>query len=237
MTDHNHDSHGQHAGGHEVDQPPTRELFNIIWGLSALTLLSLATCVQLFNNQARDLTSERGKDGSFVLQQYRKDMETRTRGSGEDTLTDATGKITARYNYIPLASARELILSKPEKLGAFPPPAGWVHPDDIASGGQGAAPAPAPTPVPTDGAAVPAVPADGAPAGAVPPGTATGTVAVPAGTAAPVGTPPAGTPPVVAPAAPAATPPAVTPPAGTPPAAPAATPPAATPPAAPAPGH
>lgn len=232
MTDHNHDSHGQHAGGHEVDQPPTRELFNIIWGLSALTLLSLATCVQLFNNQARDLTSERGKDGSFVLQQYRKDMETRTRGSGEDTLTDATGKITARYNYIPLASARELILSKPEKLGAFPPPAGWVHPDDIASGGQGAAPpAPAPTPVPTpptDGAAVPAVPIDGAaPTGTVPTGTPTG--AAPAGTVAPVGTPPAGTPPV-------GTPPAIAP-AGTPPAAPAATPPAATPPAAPAPGH
>lgn len=196
MSDHNNNAHGQHSGGHEVDSPPTRELFNIIWGLSALTLLSLVTCVQLFNNQARDLNTERGKDGSYVLQDYRKDQETRTRGSGQDSVTDATGKVVARYNYIPLASARELVLNKPEKLGAFPPPAGWVHPDDIASGGQGAAPpvpppAPAPTdgaPAPTDGAAVP-VPADGQPA-PTPTDGAAGTP--PAGTTA-TGTPPAGT--------------------------------------------
>lgn len=202
MSDHNNNAHGQHSGGHEVDSPPTRELFNIIWGLSALTLLSLVTCVQLFNNQARDLNTERGKEGSYVLQDYRKDQETRTRGSGQDSVTDATGKVVARYNYIPLASARELVLSKPEKLGAFPPPAGWVHPDDIASGGQGGAPpvpppAPAPTdgaPAPTDGAAVP-VPADGQPAPAPTDGAAgtppTGTTAT--GTTAATGTPPVGT--------------------------------------------
>jgi len=202
MSDHNNNAHGQHSGGHEVDSPPTRELFNIIWGLSALTLLSLVTCVQLFNNQARDLNTERGKEGSYVLQDYRKDQETRTRGSGQDSVTDATGKVVARYNYIPLASARELVLSKPEKLGAFPPPAGWVHPDDIASGGQGGAPpvpppAPAPTdgaPAPTDGAAVP-VPADGQPAPAPTDAAAgtppTGTTAT--GTTAATGTPPVGT--------------------------------------------
>lgn len=187
MSDHNNNAHGQHTGGHEVDSPPTRELFNIIWGLSALTLLSLVTCVQLFNNQARDLNTERGKDGSYVLQDYRKDQETRTRGSGQDSVADATGKVVARYNYIPLASARELVLSKPEKLGAFPPPAGWVHPDDIASGGQGGAPPvppPVPTPAPTDGAAVP-VPADGQPA----PAPTDGAAGTP-----PVGTPPTGTP-------------------------------------------
>ena len=185
MSDHNNNAHGQHTGGHEVDSPPTRELFNIIWGLSALTLLSLVTCVQLFNNQARDLNTERGKDGSYVLQDYRKDQETRTRGSGQDSVADATGKVVARYNYIPLASARELVLSKPEKLGAFPPPAGWVHPDDIASGGQGGAPpVPPPAPAPTDGAAAP-VPADGQPA--------------PAPTDGAAGTPPTGTSPTCTP--------------------------------------
>lgn len=194
MSDHNHNAHGQHSGGHEIDSPPTRELFNIIWGLSALTLLSLVTCVQLFNNQARDLNAERGKEGSYVLQDYRKDQETRTRGSGQDSVTDATGKVVARYNYIPLASARELILNKPEKLGAFPPPAGWVHPDDIASGGQGApaVPPPAPTPAPTDGQPAPAgTPTDAA--GTQPAGTQ------PAGTQ-PAGTAPAGAPTPAAPA-------------------------------------
>jgi hypothetical protein len=167
MTDphhnHGHDSHGAHGGGHEIDAPPTRELFNIVWGLGLLTLLSLVTCVQLFNNQAREIGADRGKEGSYVLADYRKDAETRTRGSGQDSVTDATGKVVAKYNYIPLASARELILGKPEKLGAFAPPPGWIHPDDVAAGGQGGQPA-APQPIPADGQPTPGT--EGQPAGA-----------------------------------------------------------------------
>lgn len=202
MTEHHNDSHGAHdgghghGGGHELDAPPTRELFNIVWGLGALTLLSLITCVQLFNDQARDLNAERGKEGSALLADYRKGMEARTRGAGDDVLTDATGKTVGRYSYIPLASARDLILAKPEKLGAFAPPAGWIHPDDVAAGGQKAA---APTPAAPEGAAVPGAegtaPADGtAPVGApadgtAPAGTPTDGAAAPAEGAAPAGTP------------------------------------------------
>ncbi|MDC0670998.1 hypothetical protein [Nannocystis radixulma] len=204
MTEHHNDSHGGHGhgGGHELDAPPTRELFNIVWGLGALTLLSLITCVQLFNDQARDLESERGKEGSALLAKYRKDMETRTRGAGEDSITDATGKVVGRYNYIPLASARDLILAKPEKLGAFAPPPGWIHPDDVAAGGQKTA---APTPAapegtpPVDGTppVVPAAPTDGAAApaeGAAKP--AEGTPPAEGAAAKPAeGTPPAALPP------------------------------------------
>ncbi|MBZ5710805.1 hypothetical protein [Nannocystis pusilla] len=198
MTEHHNDSHGGHGhgGGHELDAPPTRELFNIVWGLGALTLLSLITCVQLFNDQARDLESERGKEGSALLAKYRKDMETRTRGAGEDSITDATGKVVGRYNYIPLASARDLILAKPEKLGAFAPPPGWIHPDDVAAGGQKAAPVPTPAPDGTEG--TPAPGAGGAPVdGAAPTAPAEGAAAAPAkGAAAPAeGAAPAGTPP------------------------------------------
>jgi hypothetical protein len=157
------DSHNTgHGGGHEIDEPPTKELFNIIWGLGALTLLSLVTCVQLFNNQQRDLMAERGKDASFVLEQYSKEMDAVTKGSGELSFKDSNGK-EVKQRFVPLAVARELVLSKPDGLHAGAPPPGWQHPDDIAAGGQaaGAVPTPAPTPTPTDGAAVPA-PTDGA---------------------------------------------------------------------------
>jgi hypothetical protein len=205
MTDphHNHDSHGAHSGGHEIDAPPTRELFNIVWGLGLLTLLSLVTCVQLFNNQAREIGADRGKEGSYVLADYRKDAETRTRGSGQDTITDATGKVVGKYNYIPLASARELILGKPEKLGAFAPPPGWIHPDDVAAGGQGGQPAVPVTPPPAQPTDGQPVPADGQPAGAAaglppieptpgqpvgaPDQTNTGAGQAPGGTVEPVG--------------------------------------------------
>lgn len=169
MTDshhnHGHDAHGAHGGGHEIDAPPTRELFNIVWGLGLLTLLSLVTCVQLFNNQAREIGSDRGKEGSYVLSDYRRDAEARTRGSGQDSVTDATGKVVGKYNYIPLVSARELILGKPEKLGAFAPPPGWIHPDDIAAGGQGGQPATPPAqPTPAGDPNAPGI--DGTPTGA-----------------------------------------------------------------------
>lgn len=203
------DSHNTgHGGGHEIDEPPTKELFNIIWGLGALTLLSLVTCVQLFNNQQRDLMSERSKEASFVLDQYHKEMDAVTKGSGELSFKDSNGK-EVKQRFVPLAVARELVLSKPDGLHAGAPPPGWQHPDDIAAGGQaaGAVPTPAPTPTPTDGAAVPA-PTDGAAVPTPTDGTAPAAAGTPGqpGAAAPApaapapGTPAPGTP---APAAPA----------------------------------
>lgn len=160
------DSHNTgHGGGHEIDEPPTRELFNIVWGLGALTLLSLVTCVQLFNNQQRDLMAERSKEASFVLEQYEKEMDAVIKGSGELSFKDSNGK-EVKQRFVPLAVARELVLSKPDGLRAGPPPPGWQHPDDIAAGGQaaGVVPTPAPTPTPTDGTAVPAPTDPNAPA-------------------------------------------------------------------------
>ena len=191
MSDHNHSGHGDkvtHGAGHEMDVPPTKELFNIIWGLGALTLLSLATCVQLFNNQQHDIAAERAKEGSSVFIQYRQGMDAVTKSAGELSFKDSTGA-EVKQRYVPLAVARELVLSKPERMLASPAPAGWMHPDDIAAGGQagGAAPAaPAPSmPVPTDIA--PGTP----PPGTLPAGTPTDATqpAVAAGTPASVGAP------------------------------------------------
>ena len=219
MSDHKHSGHGHdpdggaRGAGHEMDVPPTKELFNIIWGLGALTLLSLATCVQLFNNQQHDLMAERGKEASFVLEQYQSDMDAVIKGSGELSFKDTNGK-EVKQRFVPLAVARELVLSKPEGLHAAAPPPGWQHPDDIAAGGQagGAAPTPAPpVPVPAPGDAV--VPAPGDAAGAVVPGASPGAPAVPgAAPGAPAPEPGAAAPGVPAPA-PGAAPPAAAPPA------------------------
>lgn len=208
MSDHNHSGHGHedghvtHGAGHEMDVPPTKELFNIVWGLGALTLLSLATCVQLFNNQQQDIVAERGKESSAVLVQYRQGMDAVTKSAGEVSFKDSTGA-EIKQRYVPLAVARELVLSKPERLLASPAPAGWMHPDDIAAGG--AAPAGAPAGAPADGTVPGAVtpptdPAAGTPAGAGTPADAGTPAGAPAGTPA-TGTPTDGSVPVAAPPA------------------------------------
>ena len=123
MSDSHNTGHGHHGGGggHEIDEPPTKELFNIVWGLGAMTLLSIVTCVQLFNNQQHDLMAERGKEASFVLEQYQSDMDAVIKGSGELTFKDTNGK-EVKQRFVPLAVARELVLSKPCLLYTSPSP-------------------------------------------------------------------------------------------------------------------
>ncbi len=168
MSDHNHHqghsddgdghdgAHGvSHLGpGHEMDVPPTKELFNIVWGLGALTLLSLVTCVQLFNNQQRDLMTERGAESSQVLSQYRQGMEAATRAAGESSFKDSNG-VEIKQRFVPLTVARELVLSKPERMQAAPAPKGWMHPDDIAAGVQAGSVPGAAVQAPPDGGAAP----------------------------------------------------------------------------------
>ncbi len=181
MSDHNHQGHHghspdgdgndpyhavSHGAGHEMDVPPTKELFNIVWGLGALTLLSLVTCVQLFNNQQRDIMTERGNESSQVLAQYRQNMEAATRTAGEASFKDSNGA-EIKQRYVPLTVARELVLSKPERMTASEPPKGWMHPDDIAAGAHAGA-----TPGAQAGATAVQAPPDGGSA----PGTGAGTV-------------------------------------------------------------
>lgn len=162
MSDHSKDPSEKTSGpGHEVDSPPTKELFNIVWGLGGLTLLSIATCAQLFYQQERDIAEERGKESSYQLVAYKDEMHKRATGNGVVEFKDSNGAVI-KQRFRPLDAARAEVLSKPEALKAAAAPPGWIHPDDIAAGGQGGTPAPANpgTPAP---AGVGTVPADGQP--------------------------------------------------------------------------
>lgn len=199
MSDEHKDPPNKHEGpGHEVDSPPTKELFNIVWGFGGLTLLSIITCTQLFYQQERDIAEERGKETSYQLAAYRKEMAERASGSGALEFKDSTGGVV-KQKFRPIDQARADVLGKPDALKASAPPPGWIHPDDIAAGSQ------APGTAGNVGTTAPpdqAIGAPGAPnpAGNQPPMPA-GTVGAPSGSGAahPLGEPailPPGTGPV-----------------------------------------
>ncbi len=156
------------VGGHELDAMPSKFLFNIVWGLCAIVLASLVTCIQIFNAQHDALMSERGAEGSFVLGEYRAEMLKVTTESGQTEIPKVSpdGQTSVEVlQYKPLADARKEVLSDPAKLRAAAPPPGWVHPDDVASGGAatgGPATTPAGQPAATK-VAPPAAPTPAAP--------------------------------------------------------------------------
>jgi hypothetical protein len=228
MSDEHKDpSHKTEGPGHEVDAPPTKELFNIVWGFGGLTLLSIVTCAQLFYQQERDIAEERSKETSYQLAAYRKEMTEKLAGTGTSEFKDQSG-IVHKHKLRPLAEAREEVLRKPEALRASRPPPGWVHPDDIAAGGQGG----------TAGAPAPADQAIGAPGVPNPAGIQPGVGAPSGGLVHPLGEPaalPSGTGPVDPTSAEPIRQPPVQPPPPTP-SVPAVNPaPAPAPPVAPAP--
>ncbi len=123
-------AHGGVAAGHELDTPPNRRLFNLLVGLSIAIMGACIALVQMFNRQAE--TIEEGRfDTQVVLGEHRKQMEQLATSYGPADNADK-GKV---YHRMPLAKAKELVLEDPTKLEAAPPPAGWIHPDDVAGGG------------------------------------------------------------------------------------------------------
>ena len=128
-----HDAHD--VGGHEIDSMPNRRLFNLLFGLSALTLLCCIGLIQVFNSQAAKIAEERAQEGSFLLRDYQQEMDE----VGGSYAPAEGGKFR-----IPHEKAKQLVVSDPSRLQAFPPPEGWVHPDDLlGAGGAAGAQAPA----------------------------------------------------------------------------------------------
>ena len=93
-----HHDHGAHdpdleAGGHEIDKMPNARLFNLLFGLSALTLLACIGVIQLFNYQVEAIEETRGEAGSFRVEAYRDEMRKQADGWGKVEVTIWTHKI------------------------------------------------------------------------------------------------------------------------------------------------
>lgn len=139
MSDHDHD---HESGAHEVDNMPSRRLFNLLFGLSGLTLLACIGVVQLFNQQVAEITEERATKTSFQLQEYRDEMTAIKAGGrlvidDDDGLTEKQGGLgphEAPRNQMSLSEARRRVLEEPAKLlKADKPYRGWTNPDPQAA--------------------------------------------------------------------------------------------------------
>ena len=148
--------HGHEPGGHEIDKMPNARLFNLLIGLSLLTLLSAIGVIQLFNQQVRVIKEERDSKVSFRLKAYHDEMSKLTTTWGRVRFTEteagADGKdvqIQTRRVRMPLADAKKKVLDDAKAMKALPRYPGWMNPDPAvaqpaAGDKKGAAPA-APT--------------------------------------------------------------------------------------------
>jgi hypothetical protein len=166
------------VGGHELDNPNAGRLFKIVFGLGGLTLMSLFTCVQLFDVQREAMMEERGKRGSYVLNDYMAEQGKQRTEAGESVPEVTNSEPAFRLKHIPLAQARDKVLKNPALLKAGAPPPGWIHPDDLAGGGSSdaaAAPPPGIVPGARPPGIVPGAPPPGIVPGVRPPGIVPGT--------------------------------------------------------------
>jgi hypothetical protein len=125
VSDHEHE-HEHERGAHEIDKLPNARLFNLLFGLSALVLVSSIGVIQLFNMQVAGIERSRAKQVSFRLQEYRDEVG-RVQGNwGTATVLEESGEETA-VHHMPLAEARRRVLDKPELLGAAPKARGWEN--------------------------------------------------------------------------------------------------------------
>lgn len=134
---HDHD-HAHGGGGHEVDKMPSGRLFNLLFGLSALTLVACIGVVQLFYRQVDSIRDVRDTKQSFQLAEYRQEMDD-VKGGRVLEMTDDDGVPaaeggrgvfeTTRYQ-MPLAEARKRMLEQPQqRLKAGARYKGWRNPD------------------------------------------------------------------------------------------------------------
>lgn len=117
------EEHHEHDGGHELEALDAGQLFRIIGGLAIVVLISIIAVVQWFHKQQEELRITRS-DYTF-LQEHR---------AREAEMLEGIDAVAAKVG------------GDPKLLAAPPAPEGWVHPDDVKTGG-----APAMGGTPADG--------------------------------------------------------------------------------------
>src|SRR5690606_3086889 len=91
MSDAHHD---EHVGGHEIDQMPNGRLFNLMIGLSILTLGACIGVVRLFDKQVESIQADRAKAGAYSRNVYRQEMAKIVDGYGATPLRDGDKELT-----------------------------------------------------------------------------------------------------------------------------------------------
>lgn len=131
------DAHHEHDGGHELEAINVWSLFKLIGASIVIVYASIVGVTQLFYQQRAGIILEN------TDYQFREEHR-----ANEDKMLDG------------IQATATTVAGDAKKLVAFPAPEGWVHPDDIATGGAPASAAPASA----DAKAAPGAPAAKAPA-------------------------------------------------------------------------
>lgn len=115
------------AKGHEVDLTPDTNLFGMLGALSVVLVLVAFGVWQLFLGHSDNVLAEAANKPSPLVQaQVAKDQMyfgTYGKATPEEDVT------TIR---VPVPEAKKLVLQDKARFAPTTPPAGWVHPDDIA---------------------------------------------------------------------------------------------------------
>jgi hypothetical protein len=115
------------AKGHEVDLTPDRNLFGMLGALSVVLIVIALGVWQLFVVHSENLLTQAANQPSPLVQaQAAKDA---TFFTTYGRATPEEGVTTIR---VPVHEARRLVLEDKSRFAPAKPPAGWVHPDDIA---------------------------------------------------------------------------------------------------------
>lgn len=113
----NHTDHHSEKGGHELDVIDTKILFKLVFGLSALVLLSCILVAEWFYRQNAAIQAERAQQEDAYILRSQVQAEVKEETKDLDKVINA-------------------MVSAPELLNAQNAPAGWVHPDDVKKAGD-----------------------------------------------------------------------------------------------------
>jgi len=145
-----HDDHGHEPGGHEIDKMPNARLFNLLVGLTILTLVACIGVIQLFNLQVRGIEDERAARESFRLKAYWDEQNGLRNSFGRVIVTDddglqpppedpkkrergkqyGKGPHKATLKRMPMDQAKAMVLKDNKAMRASRAFPGWADPDE-----------------------------------------------------------------------------------------------------------